>query len=283
VEIQKVEIISYKEFIQEYYLPGIPLIFKNASKVWKARGLFNPDWFRKSYGDRLTEIEGKSYSMNTILDLVESSSLENPAPYPCIFNIPKVLPEILEFVQPLDLNYSKPNWLNNRFFTKGKWGGVTELFIGGPGGKFPYLHLDIYHLNAWITQLHGEKQFTIFPKGQEHLLYPLPDDPWRSEIDIYNPDLQKYPKYKDATPINVIVGPGETLFIPAGIWHTAYSLTPTISIANDQLNDRNYKEFLKDVWSFSKRDNLAKAIIKTGYAIIAGLVCRLENRLLPRK
>ena len=37
--------ISYKEFIEEHYKPGIPLVFKSASKVWKANGLFTPDGF----------------------------------------------------------------------------------------------------------------------------------------------------------------------------------------------------------------------------------------------
>jgi histone arginine demethylase JMJD6 len=283
MEVQKVDDISYAEFMHEFYQPSIPVIFKNASKVWKANGVFKPDWFRNNYGERRTEIGGVPYSMHEIMDMVETSTEENPAPYPCIFNIPKILPEILDLLQPLDLNYSKPNWLNNKLFNKGKWGGVTELFIGGTGGKFPFIHLDIYHLNAWITQLYGQKKFTIFPSGQEHLLYPLSNDPWRSEIDISNPDLQKYPNYKDATPIHVIVNPGETLFIPAGIWHTAYSLTPTISVANDQLNNKNYKDFLKDVWSFAKRDSKLKAIVKTSYAMLAGTICKLENSVFPKK
>ena len=158
------------------------------------------------------------------MDMVESSTVNHPAPYPCIFNIPETLPEILDLLQPLHLNYAIPNWLNSKWFNKGHWGSATELFIGGPGGKFPYIHLDYFHLNAWITQLYGEKRFTVFPKGQEELLYPIPDDPWRSEINIFEPDFQKYPKYKDATPVHFVVGPGETLFIP--IRNLAYSLFP---------------------------------------------------------
>jgi histone arginine demethylase JMJD6 len=38
--------ITYKEFMEEHYKPGIPLVFTNAAKVWKANGLFSPDWFR---------------------------------------------------------------------------------------------------------------------------------------------------------------------------------------------------------------------------------------------
>jgi len=163
-------------------------------------------------------------------------------------------------------------------FSVGKWGGATELFIGGPGGKFPYLHLDYYHLNAWITQLYGEKQFTVFPRGQEHLLYPRADDPWRSELNIFEPDYEKHPKYKDATPINFVVGPGETLFIPFGTWHTAYSLTPTISVAFDTLNNKNHKDFMKDVWTFKSRQSKVKAVAMYSYAWVATRGSKIRDR-----
>jgi len=280
MEVQKVGDISHKEFMEEFYQPGKPVVFKNASKVWKANGLFTPDWFRVNYGDRTKEINGTTFTMREIMDLVETSSEAKPAPYPIIFNIPSALPELIPLIQPLNMNYALPNWLDtNKLFNLGHWGGVTELFIGGPGGKFPYLHLDYYHLNAWITQLYGEKRFTVFPRGQEHLLYPKKDDPWRSELNIFNPDYDKFPLYKEATPINFTVGPGETLFIPFGTWHTAYSLTPTISVAFDQLNKKNYKDFMKDVWTFKRRKGIVKAVSMYSFALLAGGVSKISESL----
>lgn len=269
--------ISYEEFMEQHYKPGVPIVFKNAVKDWKAKGLFTPDWFRENYPDRTTEVKGKTYTMKEIMDMVEASSEENPAPYPCIFNINEAIPEILPLIKP-DIEYSKPNWLDNKMFKVGKWGAVLEMFVGGPGGKFPYLHLDYYHLNAWITQLYGEKRFTVFPRGQEDLLYPRPNDPWRSELNIFEPDYEKHPKYKDATPISFVVGPGETLFIPFGTWHTAYSLTPTISVAFDSLNNKNHKDFMKDVWTFKRRDGLAKAIAMYSYATVATNISKMTNK-----
>ncbi|GAB3928911.1 cupin-like domain-containing protein [Mucilaginibacter myungsuensis] len=277
MEIIRRENITYEEFIEQHYKPGVPIVFKNAVKDWKAKELFTPDWFRQNYPDRTTEVKGKEYTMKQIMDMVETSTVENPAPYPCIYNIADQLPELLPLVKP-DLIYSKPNWLDNKMFKIGKWGAALELFIGGPGGKFPYLHLDYYHLNAWITQLYGEKRFTVFPKGQEHMLYPVPGDPWRSELNIFEPDYEKFPLYKDATPIQFTVGPGETLFIPFGTWHSAYSLTPTISVAFDTLNDKNWPEFMKDVWTFKSRDGKLKATAMYSYAWLATHISNLTNK-----
>ncbi|MBA3827877.1 MAG: cupin-like domain-containing protein [Taibaiella sp.] len=274
MEIQKVGDISYEDFMEQYYKPGIPVVFKDAAKVWKAKGLFSPAWFRANYGDKVTEHDGKKYTMRQVMDLVEASTESKPAPYPFLFSIPDIIPEVWPMVQPLNLNYAKPNWLENKWFQRGYWGSATEIFVGGPGGRFPYLHLDFYHLNAWITQLYGEKQFTVFPKDQEHLLYPKPGDAWRSEVNIFEPDYEKHPLYRNATPIQFTVKAGETLFIPAGTWHSAYSLTPTISVAFDQLNSRNYKDFMKDVWVLKKREGFAKAMGMYLYAKLGGQMCK---------
>jgi histone arginine demethylase JMJD6 len=270
--------ITYEEFIEEHYKPGIPLVFTKAAKVWKANGLFSPDWFRENYPDRKTDVRGTTYTIKQVMDMVEASTEDKPAPYPMIFDIPSTIPELMPLLDPLDLNYASPNWLRNKMFNIGKWGGAIEMFVGGPGGRFPYMHIDYYHLNAWITQLYGEKRFTVFPRGQEDLLYPRPDDPWRSELNIFEPDYEKYPKFKDATPIHFVVGPGETLFIPFGTWHSAYSLTPTISVAFDTLNNKNHKEFMKDVWTFKSRDSKAKAVAMYGYAWLATQISKMADK-----
>lgn len=269
--------MSYEQFIEEHWKPGIPLVFTDASKIWKANGTFSPDWFRANYGDRRTVVNGKEYTMSEIMDLVEGKDTSRPVPYPCKYHIPTQLPEVLPMLDPLGLDYAKPNWLESSWFARGSWGGAIELFIGGPGGKFPYIHLDYYHLSAWINQLYGNKEFTVWPRGQEKYLYPDPNDPWKSSLpDFEHVDLDKYPLYKHATPIKFVVGAGETLFIPFGIWHTAKSLEPTISVAFDLLNGHNFPLFVKDVWGF-RRDNKLKAVAHTGYAMMAGAMCKMGD------
>jgi histone arginine demethylase JMJD6 len=278
MSIQKVENLSYRDFIENFYKPGIPVVFKDATKVWKASSLFTPNWFRENFGDKSIEKNGRTYTMREVFDLVETSTEANPAPYPFIFDIPTNLHELTSYIQPTNLGYAKPNWLESKWFRRGYWGSALEVFIGGPGGKFPYLHLDFYHLNAWLNQLYGRKQFTVFPKGQDDYLYPRPDDPWRSSLNIFEPDYEKYPLYKKATPIHFIVEAGETLFIPAGTWHTAYSLEPTISVAFDQLNAKNFPAFMKDVWVFKLREGRMRALSQYSYAWLAGQFCRMSTQ-----
>jgi len=283
MEVQRKSNISYEEFMEEHHNPGIPVVFTNASQVWRANGLFTPDWFRTHYPDKKGHVRNKEtgefYTMTEIMDLVEGSTVENPAPYPLLFNIPVHLPELMDLITPLNLNYAKPNWLEDKLFKRGYWGSAIELFVGGPGGKFPYVHKDYYHMSAWINQLYGEKRFTVFPRGQEEFLYVTEKNQWQSEVNIFEPDYEKHPKFKYATPISFTVGPGETLYIPFGLWHSAYSLTPTISVAFDQLNGKNFRSFANDVWHFNKGKGKVKAGLTYAYAMAAGLKCNMKDRM----
>lgn len=280
MEVKKVDAadITYEQFIEEHWKPGIPLVLKNATKVWGAYGQFSPDWFRERFGDRMTNVNGTDYTMRELMDLVEGKDTSRPVPYPCKYHIPSQLPELMPLLSPLNIGYAKPNWLESGWFKRGYWGSALELFIGGPGGKFPYVHLDYYHLSAWINQLYGNKEFTVWPRGQEKYLYPDAQNRWMSSIpDIENVDLDKYPLYRNATPIKFVVGAGETLYIPVGIWHTAKSLEPTISVAFDLLNAQNFPAFLKDVWGFKSRNGIFKGVAATGYAAMGGALCRIGD------
>lgn len=278
MEIARKQEITHQEFINQHWKPGIPCVFTRATEVWDTKGAFTPDWFRSEFGDRMTEVDGMEFSMKQVMDLIEGLVPGQNAPYPCKYHIEEQLPELMEMLSPLNLGYTQPNWLESAWFSKGNWGAVTELFIGGAGGQFPYIHLDYYHLSAWINQLYGHKEFTIWPRGQEKYLYPDPENPWKSLIDDYHdPDLERFPLYGNATPITFTIGPGETLFIPYGIWHSARSLEPSISVAFDLLNAQNFPEFLKDVWGFRKNGNMLKAAAVTGYATLAGVACSLGD------
>lgn len=283
MSVARVDDISHDEFMTRFYEPGIPVVFKNAAKLWQAKGLFTPDWFREHYGDRPLDIDGKMFTMRQVMDLVEASSVGHPAPYPLVYDVPTALPELLPLISPLNLKYAVPNWLERAAFSLGKWGGSTQLFIGGPGGQFPYAHIDLFHLSAWITQLYGEKEFIVYPREQSHLLYPEAENPWKSQVNIFKPDFERHPLYRQATPLRFTVGPGETLFIPFGLWHSAYSLTTTISIAFDQLNAKNYPEFMQDVWFLKKQGGgPLKAAAMYSYASVMGPVCRLADALAPQ-
>jgi histone arginine demethylase JMJD6 len=269
--VEKKDTISYEEFVENHLKPKIPVVFKNASSAWKNNKIFSPAFFRENFGDYKTFSEGKEYCISEILDITAKSTAENPAPYPIIFEIPEQIPELLPYIDPIHMNFAKPNWFRSGILPYGKFGNHFQLFIGGKGNQYT-LHKDFYHTNAWITQLYGQKKFVMFPSNQDEFLYngPKPYADFLSPINIVNPDHEKYPKYKQATPIEVLLEPGETIFVPNGVWHTTVAPGQNISLIYDQLNEHNVKNWLNDIYEYKKDEGIVKA--SAHYALAATLV-----------
>jgi histone arginine demethylase JMJD6 len=152
-----------------------------------------------------------------------------------------------------------------------------EVFLGGPGGEFPYLHYDYLGLFAYINMIVGEKEFTIYSPDQEPYLYVNPETGWTSTIENHHrPDLDKYPLLAKTRPIKAVLKAGETLFIPCGWWHTARSLTPSISVAFDQLCSSNWSFFVRDCLRQRRGRALKRAMARTALAASGLLLSTLE-------
>jgi histone arginine demethylase JMJD6 len=276
--IEKRDTISYEEFVEEYAKKRVPIVFKNASAAWKSNKIFTPDFFREKFGNYETWAEGKKYNINQILDITATCTPENPAPYPILFQVPQQIPELMEIFDPIHMNYSQPNWFRSKLLPYGKFGNGIHLFFGGNGSQYS-LHKDEYHTNAWITQLYGQKKFVVFPGEQEEFLYPRTDGihACLSPINILAPDYEKYPKYRDANPVEVILEPGETIYIPNGIWHTTVAYGQNMSLIFDQLNHLNYAAWRKDIFDFKKDESKLKAVAQYSFALTTGLACKLAQ------
>ncbi|WEK21134.1 MAG: cupin-like domain-containing protein [Candidatus Pedobacter colombiensis] len=266
--------LSYEEFINEYQKPGIPVVLVNATNVWKSNLMFTPEYFKKNFGDRITYHSNTKYTMSEILDIAANSTKTNPAPYPIKFDLLTQLPEVLTEMDPINLNLAKPNWLLNKVFPEKKMDHRIDLFIGGPGNHYT-IHKDVYNVHAWLIQLYGEKEVILFPRDQEDLMYAgkLGVQRCVSPIDISNPDFEKYPKFKDASPIKTTLKAGEVIYIPSGIWHTTMANVHNISIIVDQLNSTNYKGWKKEVYYYKAHYNKSKAIFDYCAATVIGKVC----------
>jgi ribosomal protein L16 Arg81 hydroxylase len=89
--------------------------------------------------------------------------------------------------------------------------------------------------NVFITQFGGTKRITLFDQSQTKYLYKLPFTT-HSAADIRAADYEKYPALKLAEGWQTELKPGETLFMPAGIWHYIEYLGGSFSLSLRTLN-----------------------------------------------
>lgn len=273
--------LDVREFVERYRNPRRPVVITDAARDWPLYGRGTPEHFRSRYGEHVVRVRGHDYRLRELIDLLEASSAAHPAPYPCKFEIARTFRELLPEVTPR-FAYSLPDRQTGIGVPQRLFAAVNnlEIFFGGPGGEFPYLHYDVLRLHAWITQIHGDKEFTLYAPGQEHLLYVNPDMPWQSSIrDHHHPDYERYPLFRQARCRKVVVRAGETLFLPCGWWHTARSLNLTISVAFDQLGADNWRDFIGDVVDERRRaGKRVKAAVLGAYLSVLGpLLSTLER------
>ncbi len=281
IVVEKKYGMSYEEFAKDHLFKNYPVVIGDACKDWPAKTKFTPEFFKANYGNRDVKVQGQWFKLGEFIDLMMTATEDNPAPYPCKLQLDRDYPELIPDVSPR-FKYILPDRTHSKLLPQGFIGGADtmEVFFGSPGGQFPYMHYDYMALHAIVTQLYGNKRFTVIPPNQTEYVYPDPNNPWMSLIDNQrNPDLNRFPLYAKATPLSFVVGPGETMFIPNGWWHTAYSETPTISVALDLLNASNWKRFIHEVDIMMSRQKPMKAKAAVAYLTVMGGVFNVLEKL----
>ena len=106
-----------------------------------------------------------------------------------------------------------------------------QLFVGGASaiGARSILHFDMY--DNLFVQISGSKRFKIYDPQQTRNLYPYPvHHPMdtRSRVDLEHPDYDAFPRLAQAQGVELVLHPGQTLFLPAYWWHEVIT-EPTTS------------------------------------------------------
>jgi Cupin-like domain len=104
-------------------------------------------------------------------------------------------------------------------------------FWFGPAGTVTPLHHDT--LMLFHTQIVGRKRWRFISPLQIAHLYN--HNNVFSPIDLDQPDLHRYPDFVKAQVLEVIVEPGETVFLPLGWWHQVTSLDVSLSFSYSNL------------------------------------------------
>ncbi len=232
------------EFYEQYYCRNRPVIITGMLDVWPALARWTPNYLKSTYGHLEVEVQfGRSqdpdYEINSnvhkkrmpfaeYVDLVNNGQASNDF-YMTANNSGhngQVLKPLWADV-PLLTEYLKADESNQGFFWYGPRGTITPL------------HHDL--TNNFMAQVQGRKLIRMVPPSR------LPDvynhRHCYSKVDVANPDYEQFPLFKNIRPIDVILNPGEILFLPVGYWHHVTGLD--VSITMTYTNFLPFNDFSK--------------------------------------
>ncbi len=106
--------------------------------------------------------------------------------------------------------------------------GPARFWVG-PAGTITPLHCD-YDDNIF-AQIWGSKRIFLAPPHHDEFLYTREANAmlFGSPFDPEAPDYERYPLARQAAAIEVLVQPGDMLYVPAGWFHQVRALTFSLS------------------------------------------------------
>ena len=218
--VDTVENITPEDFKNNYYNSGKPVIIKGLAKKWPAYKKWKWDYFIDVVGEQevgvYDNVKSDSYTPINTADayMKFGDYLRKIKAGP--LNLRIFLFNIFQHAPSLVKDFSWPDELMTGFVKK-----YPMLFTGGQG-SITHLHFDIDMSHILHTQFAGKKRVLLFPHEEQHKLYRKP---WEvlslANFADYNNkfDYENFPAVKKAKGYEVIMGHGDTLYMPAGFWH----------------------------------------------------------------
>lgn len=275
--VDVVENITPQDFHDLYVKTGKPVKLKHYAASWPAVEKWSYGYLRDKAGHHKVKLHGKwqdneptkiemppvkEVPFAEYLDMLEKDEHSDLRIF--LFNLFELVPELKN-----DFSFTP--------LMEGYLKDFPYMFFGCAGSDVR-LHYDIDLSNVFITQFGGTKRVTLFDQSQSKYLYKLPFTT-HSAVDLRNVDEEKYPALKYAHGYRCELQPGETLFMPSGIWHYMEYLDGSFSLSLRTVNptslgklkgaynvfvvrklDEYLNKFYKNSWSDYK---LKRAIAQT--------------------
>ncbi|WP_415835639.1 cupin-like domain-containing protein [Corallococcus soli] len=230
--------VSADEFRDRYYRAHQPVILEDFLEDWPLLEHWRPEALARTHGDVEVEVmTGREARLDhdvspdacrTVMRLADFlHRLEHGGPtndlYLTARNFALERPELRGLLD--DVRFP-PGFLHPRPAP----GGI-KLWVG-PAGTRTALHHDVD--SVMFGQVHGRKRFWLVPSFETARVYNH-THVW-SAVDASAPDLARFPAFGTAHVREVVLGPGELLFIPVGWWHQVHALDVSVSVTFQSLD-----------------------------------------------
>ncbi|CAK8991474.1 unnamed protein product [Durusdinium trenchii] len=252
--------------MDEHFHKSRPVVLKDAQKGWPAQQKWTFEWMGSTYGNEVMPCSdlapffrhcdrGQIRTVSAPLRQFTQYVLGEPSIFHALQEEGRVFyangwapfldhPELLRDVS--DRLYCVSDSIPTEGPAKVFNCSLTKIFMG-PAGTVSRLHHDTYATHVWLSQIRGRKQFICYPPEETPYLHSMPVDEVDGRTSLFDPeapDFVQFPEARKAQPYSVVVEEGETVILPARWWHWAKSLTPSITLMRNFVNQNNLQDHM---------------------------------------
>jgi hypothetical protein len=261
--------LSLKSFVEQYEQANKPVVISNAVQDWEALRIWSD-----SYLSALEKEDGQQklfratsptapvaavFTLSDYFNYAKQSTEEAPL-YLFERDFAKKIP-ILESQYAIP-SYFSPAVENDSSMHK------TDLFrvfgndkrpdyrwmIVGPRRSGSIFHIDPNQTNAWNVSITGRKKWIFYPPGSAppgveqsedgaDVAVPISTGEWLLSFWSDHLERRKDPDISKR-PLEIIVQPGEVIFVPHGYWHMVLNLDMCVALTHNYVSTSNLSDCL---------------------------------------
>jgi ribosomal protein L16 Arg81 hydroxylase len=253
LQVEKRANVSRDEFLERYVRGSRPLVLTDIAADWPAMARWSPADLKQRFGHLDVEIQAgrdtdPNYEQNKLMhrqrarlgEFVDKVLAGGPTNdyYMTANNEALRSPEFAPLLEDIG---TLPEYCDASQLAS------LSSFWFGPAGTITPLHHDTIML--FHTQIVGRKRWRFVSPLETPNVYNF--NAVFSPIDVDNPDLVRFPRFGSVKMLEVIVEPGETVFLPLGWWHQVKSLDVSLSFSFSNIalpNNFTYQNPTIDNW-----------------------------------
>ena len=230
---------DFDTFIRDYYSKQLPVVFTDGIQHWPALKKWTPAYFIEQVGDAEIEVQfgreddplyernsrqlKKRMSMKAYADMILEGGDSNNY-YMTARNTKGSMSGIECLFD--DVDDFGPIMNGGKGYRNSENIKTANLLWFGPKGTITPIHHDL--TNNMLVQIYGRKKITMIPSFQVPNMYN--DKGVYSAAEYPDYDKSQYPLLNHVSAMEVILNPGDAIFIPIAWWHRVESLDVSISL-----------------------------------------------------